>query len=180
MNLMQMKQIVTILKTFDGLTFELQMPITDYIAARDKRLALWKKTIFLKDFNYDLTISNVLSSIQKTKYLALPEPEKPKTLAQMWSTERQQLKKRNPEKYYEMERKEAETRAKNQKIIKEQMEKSFTRRAKSFMDRRQEDLKKLAAIEKTFNMKTTLEKLAEWEKWNREKEIEKIKKNNNS
>lgn len=172
------KQVVTIIKTRDWEVFELKMPIAAYIAERDKRIALWKKTIFLKDFKYDLTITNVLSSVEKTKHIALPAPARPKTLLEMSSTEQKALQKSNPDKFYQMQNEEEQARIKTQAIIKEQMEKGFERRAKKFMEKRDEDLKKLAALEKTFNLKTTQQKLIERAAYKKKEEIEKFKNNN--
>ena len=76
--------IITIIKTYDNEEFHLKMPIETYILERDKRLALGKKTIYLRDFNYDLTISNVKSSRQVKQFIAIAAAAaKPRTLALM-------------------------------------------------------------------------------------------------
>ena len=169
------KQIVTIIKTRDNEVFELKMPITAYMAERDKRIALWKKTIFLKDFDYDLTITNVLSSRQRIYHIELPVPKKPKTLLEMGSTEQKELQQDNPDLFYKMQNEEEKTRKKTQAIIKEQMENWKDRRAKKFIERRDIDFKKLAATEKTFGLQTTEQKLREWAEFKKQETILKFK-----
>lgn len=163
----KMKKVVTIIKTRDNEIFELNMPITEYFKERDKRLALWKKTIFLKDFKYDLTITNVLSSREKTKHIPIEVNKVPQTLLQMGSIDKKNLQENKPELYYKMLNEEKAVRKKNNIIIKEQLEKWKDRRAKKFIERRNIDFIKLAATEKTFWLKTTLQKLQEREQYKR-------------
>lgn len=169
------KQIVTIIKTRDNEVFELKMPIAAYIAERDKRIALWKKTIFLKDFKYDLTITNVLSSFERTKHLELSAPKVPKTLLTMGSTEKKELKEKNPNEYWKMVNEEKAAKARIAPIIKEQLENWKERRAKRFIESRDLQLKKLAATEKVFGLQTTEQKLREWAEFKKQETIKKFK-----
>ena len=168
------KQIITIIKTRDNEIFELNIPIITYIAERDKRISLWKKTIFLKDFNYDLTITNVLSAKQRTKYIE-PTIKAPKTLLWMGNNEIIELKEKNPNKYWIMVSEEKAAKAKIAPIIKEQLENWKERRKQFFIKNRALQLKKLAATERIFWVKTTEQKLIEREKFTRAKQIEEFK-----
>ena len=170
------KVVITTIKTYDKEVFELSISFDKWLAEKQKRLDLWKKSIPLTDYQYELFFSNILSVKTRTRHIEEQKKLAPQTLLAMSSTDQKKLQQTNPDKYYQMERKEAEVRKNNQKIIKEQLENWKERRTQNFIKSRRLQLKKLAATERVFWLKTTEQKLIERERYTRAKQMEDFKK----
>lgn len=162
------KSDITILTLWDWEKINVNMHINDFLDMQKTDVKSWRKEFYISDLLRTINYSDIKWKQWKTQYIALPEPEKPKTLLTMSDTEKKNLQKNDPDIYYQMEQEEKKHRANRNKIIKDLMENSKERRTKKFMEERTIDLKKLAATERSFWLKTTESKLLEWEQFTRD------------
>jgi len=163
---------VTILTLKDWEKVELPVTIENYIQMEKELKANKEPWIFIQHLRREINFYNIMDKRWKTKYLALPAPEKHKTLLLMWSWEKEEFRKNDPDSYYRMEREEEENRKNIKVIIAEQRKNWEERRKKNFIVNRRIILRDLAVKERLFWIQTTESKLTELDQF-RKVEIKK-------
>lgn len=165
MNAWNLKENVVVVTTFDDKQFTIKATLKEWNDLVEKAESMGKRKIYLKDYDENLYFSTIKSEKGRTIYKSLPKPEKPKTLLEMGSTEKEEFKQKNPSLYQKMEKKEKEAREKRNKIIKEVLDKGKEARKKRFIEEREKILKNLAITELNFWLTTTISKLESLEKY---------------
>lgn len=165
MNNSNIKEDIVIVTTYDNNEYHIKTNILEWNNIVDKAQAMWKKKIFLKDYNENLYFSNIKSEKWKTLFKSLPAPKEKQNLISMSSTEKEKLKQNNPDLYYKMEKEEELARKKTREIVTKALQNSLERRKKNFVEERDKILKQLEVREKNFWLKTTIEKIKDAEKY---------------
>lgn len=175
MNSRNLKEDIVIVTTFDDKQYKIKTTLKQWNEIVDKAESIGKKKIYLKDYDENLYFSTIKNERGKTLYKSLPEP-KTKTLLEMGSKEKENLKQNNFSLYKKMEKQENETRQKRNDIIKGILEKSLEGRKKRFIEERERILKNLAITEVNFWLTTTISKLELADKY-KKLEIQNFKNN---
>lgn len=140
MNNNNLKEEVTILKTWKWETIEIDMKYEDFLLMEVDLKSKWEDWFNSSKYRRYIKFSSIEDKIWKTKYISLPEPSK-------WTP------------YHKLSKKEKD---KIQEKISEMMDKTYEARKKKFIERRKDLLDKLKKEEEYFWLKTTNEKLSEY------------------
>lgn len=140
MNNDNLTQEVTILKTWKGEKFEIDMKYEDFLVMEREAKSRWEDWFNSSKYRRFIKFSSIEDKIWKTKYLALEAPK-------------EEFREKTPEESQKI----AET-------IETAMKKTEEWRKKRFYERRNEILEDLARTERMFWMETTIEKLEKYNK----------------
>lgn len=163
---------ITILTTWEDEKLTIDIEFKKWLEVKSEAKSKWEDWIFLQAYQRYIKFSNLKDERWKTQYLSLPEP-KEESLSMLWSLEKKKLLENNPNKYYELERKDKERRRKIAEYVKNNNN-IIELRKKNFLEKRAEILKRLAFEEKELWFDTTISKLEELENFKKQ-EIKNLK-----
>lgn len=146
MNNNNLKEEVTILKTWKWESFEIDIKYEDFLQMEMELKEKWEDGFNSSKYRRYIKFSSIEDKIWKTKYIALPES------------------KITP--FHELPK---EDRDKIKKKIEEMMEKTFEARKEKFIKRREAILNDLKKTEEYFWLDTTQGKLKEYLKFKNNK-----------
>lgn len=152
---------ITIITTWDNEEFILDVHIEKWFQTKQQIKTEWGNSIFLEKYQYELYFWNIKSTKWKTQYFSLPETKEETPFFLLWSNEKQKILKENPQLYYKLKKEEEEWRKKRAEWLRKIWWVTLEKRKKSFLEKREEILKRLAFEEKELWFKTTISKLEE-------------------
>lgn len=163
----------TIIQTWDDEFYIIDVWYEDFLEFINNQKNLWQDWFNSQKYQTFIKFKNIKSISWDKKILKLPPREA--KFYELSHTEKQELLERDPEKYYRLESEDIERRRKIQAVIEKIPWLSEEEKMKRRLERRNEILKDLEKMERSWWIETTLSKLEKYNILINKEKIEKLK-----
>ena len=163
---------VTVVHTWDNNEFEISIEYDKFIELYTNAKINWIDWLNFSAEKKFISLKNIKSFEAKKVRLLLADIPRTLRLYEMWSLEKEELLKKNPNLYFRLEKEDEERRKRISLLTAPILQKTFENRKKKFLKEREKILKDLSKKEKEFWLETTLYKV---NKYNENLNLEKIK-----